>query len=218
MKKCNAVVLKEWLNFKGSERGLLLVYGILVLAWSFFPLNKELGAGPIWWLFFSVIICGNFTNTVFVSERLNGSMEILLTSGFPRNSVLFGKIAFVLLISIVMGMLCFCLSMVWLRIAGREKMFLSLEVIYNVLLFCCGVLMNVAFGAWMSFRLQSPRLIPFMTVMVMGGIVAGFYGLVFLFGLPQWTLGLILTIAAVIFGLFARKEFHGEKVIQPIHL
>ena len=218
MKKCNAVVHKEWLNFKGSERGLLLVYGILVLAWSFFPLNKELGSGPIWWLFFSVIICGNFTNTVFVSERLNGSMEILLTSGFSRNSVFFGKIAFVLLISIVMGMLCFCLSMVWLRITGPGRMLLGLEVMYNILFFCCGVLMNVAFGAWMSFRLQSPRLIPFMTIMVMGGIVAGFYGLVFLCELPQWTLGLILTIAAVIFGLFARKEFHGEKVIQPIHL
>jgi ABC-type Na+ efflux pump permease subunit len=218
MKKYKAILEKEWGNFKGSERGVFFIYGILVFSWSFFPLYKEMGSGPIWWLFFSVIICGNFSNSVFVSERLNGSMEILLTSGFSRTTVFFGKIAFVLLMSTIIGILCFSLSMVWLSIAGREQASMGIGIVYDAVLFCTGVLMNAAFGAWMSFRLQSPRIIPFMTIMVMGLIVALFYGLSFAFATPQWALGLILAALAGVFGLLAKKEFDGEKIIQPIHL
>ena len=52
MKKLNAIIGKEWAGFLGSERGVFSVYGILVLSWSFLPLYKGLGTGPIWWLFF----------------------------------------------------------------------------------------------------------------------------------------------------------------------
>jgi|WetSurMetagenome_2_1015567.scaffolds.fasta_scaffold82723_2 ABC-type transport system involved in cytochrome c biogenesis permease component len=217
MKKVKVIFIKELENFIGSERGVFLIYAILVLSWSFLPLNKGIGAGPIWWLFFSVIISGNFSNSVFVAERLNGSMEILLTSGFPRDSVFFGKIAFVLIMSIGIGIICFSLSMAWIEISRLEKMSTWSELLYDAFLFCAGALMNVTFGAWMSFRLQSPRIIPFLTIMVMGLMVAGYYCVSYLCGAPEWMLGVIMTIASVIFGTLAKKEFHGEKVIQPIH-
>jgi ABC-type transport system involved in multi-copper enzyme maturation permease subunit len=212
MKKLKAILEKEWLNFKGSERGVFLIYCLLVLLWSVFPLNSELGSGPMWWLFFSVIISGTFSNSVFVSERLNGTMEIMLTSGFSRDTVFFGKIAFVLMMTIISGALCSALSMVWLSLAGQEA--LSLKTARDAFFFCAGSLMNVTFGAWMSLRLQSPRIIPFMTLMLMAVIVAAFYAL----SSRLWVLGGILITSGWVFGMFARKEFHGEKVIQPIQL
>jgi ABC-type Na+ efflux pump permease subunit len=218
MKKINAILRKEWVNFKGSERGVFAIYAILVFFWSFFPLNRELGAGPIWWLFFSVIISGNFSNTVFVSERLSGSMEILLTSGFPRNSVLFGKVAFILCMSIVIGMMCFSLSIVWLFLSGHIDSPIEGDVLYGALLYCAGAFMNVSCGAWLSVRLQSPRIIPFMTIFIMAAMVASFYVLSYAFGAPLWMLGIAFVIAAAFFLLRAKKEFNGEKIIQPIHL
>jgi ABC-type Na+ efflux pump permease subunit len=218
MKKIKAVLIKEWRNFVGSERGVFFIYGVLVLSWSFLPLNKDLGSGPIWWLFFSIIISGNFSNSVFVAERMNGSMEILLTSGFSRDSVFLGKTAFVVGATVSIGMACFLLSLAWTRIMGIDRPVTEAQLFQDAFLFCAGAFMNVTFGAWMSFRLQSPRIIPFLTILVMGLIVAGFACLSVFLKTPQWTLGVLLTIAAGIFGTLAKKEFHGEKVIQPIHL
>jgi ABC-type Na+ efflux pump permease subunit len=211
MKKLNAILQKEWLNFKGSERGVFFIYCLLILLWSLFPLNREFGSGPVWWLFFSVIISGTFSNSVFVSERLNGTMEILLTSGFSRDTVFFGKTAFVLLMTITIGAICSALSMVWLTLAG--EVVIGIKMAEDGFFFCAGSLMNVTFAAFMSLRLQSPRIIPFLTLMLMAVIAAIFYAL----SSPLWLLGGLLTALAGIFGTFARKEFHGEKVIQPIH-
>ncbi len=219
MRKRNVIVRKEWKNFLGSERGVFVIYAVLVLFWSFLPLNKDLGNGPIWWLFFSVIISGNFSNTVFVSERLSGSMEILLTCGFSRDAVLFGKVAFVLLMSIAIGAACFSLSLVWLLLAsGLSHVSVSSETLSSAALFVAGALMNVSCGAWLSIRLQSPRIIPFMTIIILALVVSGFSGLASVCHAPQWILGLVLAAAGGVFLFFAKKEFHGEKVIAPIHL
>ena len=219
MKKLNAIISKEWKSFAGSDRGVFAVYAVLILSWSFLPLYKGLSMGmeDVWWLFFSVVISGNFSNTAFVSERLSGSMEILLTSGFPRDTVLFGKAAFITGISIAIGTLCLCLSRLWLHLAGGQTGF-DHAALYGAGLYCAGTCMNVAIAAWMSVRLQSPRLIPIVTILVMSLIVAGFSGLVFFINVPQWMLPVILLSIAFVFLLLARKEFNGEKIIQPIHL
>jgi hypothetical protein len=78
--------------------------------------------------------------------------------------------------------------------------------------------MNVAIAAWMSVRLQSPRLIPIVTILMMTIIVAGFSGLLYFVTVPQWSLPVVLLSMASVFFLFARKEFNGERIIQPVHL
>jgi ABC-type Na+ efflux pump permease subunit len=209
---------KEWANFLGSERGVFAIYGILVLSWSFIPLSGGMAAGPAWWLFFSVIICGNFTNSVFVSERLSGAMEILLTSGFTRNAVLFGKTAFIASMSIIVGIVCMGLSMVWLEFSARPRESIFQDFYSSVGLYCAGVVMNVACGAWLSVRLHSPRIIPFITIIIMTLIVTAFYCLVYFLSAPRWLLVIILPAFSVIFMYSAKNEFNGEKIIQPIDL
>jgi hypothetical protein len=219
MKKLNAIIYKEWTNFTGSERGIFIVYGFLVLSWSFLPLYKGIGTSieGLWWLFFSAVISGTFSNTVFVSERLSGSMEILLASGFSRDAVLFAKSIFIIGMSICIGALCLGLSRLWLNVSGGYRGFDG-AVFYGAGLYCAGTCMNVGIAAWMSVRLQSPRLIPIVTIVVMTIIVAGFSGLLYVVVVPQWSLPVILLAIALAFFLFARKEFNGERIIQPIHL
>jgi ABC-type Na+ efflux pump permease subunit len=219
MKKLEAIIAKEWMNFLGSERGVFAVYAILILSWSFLPLYKGLGAGHVWWLFFSVVISGNFTNTVFVSERLSGSMEILLTSGFSRDAVLWGKSLFIIAVSCAIGLLCVAISRIWVSLWGAaDAGAWDADVMYGVGLYCAGTCMNVGCGAWTSVRLQSPRLIPFVGILLMSLTVAGFSALLYVAAVPQWALVIVLLCLAIVFFIMARKDFNGERIIQPIHL
>jgi hypothetical protein len=145
-------------------------------------------------------------------------MEILLTSGFTRGAVFFGKVAFIACMSIGIGMLCFCLAFVWLSISGRPHAALFTEAFSDAGLFCAGTVMNVACGAWLSIRLHSPRIIPFITLLLTAFIVAVFYGLAYAASAPLWSLVIFLSVVSAVCLYFAYKEFNGEKVIQPIDL
>jgi ABC-type Na+ efflux pump permease subunit len=212
-----AILRKEWRNFAGSEKGVFVVFGILVLSWSFLSRNNAAGASDIfnsvWWLFFSVVVCSNFANTVFVTERVSGSMEILLTSGFSRNAVLFGKVLFVIIVSAGIGAACIVLSLLWIYIFDRMAAVLMQQIAHGALLYACGVFMNAAAGAWMSIRFSSFRIIPFVNIFVLSLICAVYYAL------PSGAiLMLILAAVGVLFLVLAAKDFNGEKIIAPVDL
>jgi len=220
MKDIVAVVKKEWHGFAGSEKGIFAIYIILIFVWSFLPLNNSLGSfalsGSIWWLFFSVIVTGNFASSIFVSERLNGSMEILLTSGLSRIGVLAGKILFVVIMSVVIGILCFGLSLCWVFFSGHSGLFPGQSFAFAFLLYLSGTFMNATAGAWMSIRMSSPRLIPFVNILLVGIVCAVYYALSGLISLSSWTLVGLLCLAGCIFCFTAIKDFNGEKIIAPI--
>jgi ABC-type transport system involved in cytochrome c biogenesis permease component len=212
-----AILRKEWRNFAGSEKGVFAVYAILIFVWSFLPLYNNLGSfalgGAVWWLFFSVIVSGNFANTVFVSERMSGAMEILLTSGFSRNGVLFGKVLFVMIMSGVIGALCFGLSFVWICLSDHAAFLFGPSLVYAALLYASGTFMNAGAGAWMSIRLSSPRLIPFVNILFVGLVCGVYYELSFI---SEWMLPVLLMAAGCGFCALAKRDFDGEKIIAPI--
>jgi ABC-type Na+ efflux pump permease subunit len=217
MKAVILVLRKEWSAFLGSERGVFVVYAFLILSWSCLPLSAGLGAGPVWWLFFSIIISGNFSNTVFVAERLSGSMEILLTCGLTREAVLLGKAAFVMLMSCAVGAACLGLAVLWLSLTGKSATD-DPQRLQALLLYLAGTLMNIGCAAWLSVRLQSPRIIPILSIGIAALIVAPYLILAYAVGAPQWILPAILLAAAAIFFFYALREFRGEKVVTPITL
>jgi ABC-type Na+ efflux pump permease subunit len=222
VKELALIISKEWRNFTGSEKGVFVVYGIIVFVWSFLPLTIAVGSfalnGSLWWLFFSVIVSGTFANSVFVSERMNGSMEILLCSGFSRNGVLYGKVLFIILMSIVIGGLCFALSLLWVVSSSQLYLFMGRSLAMSGLLYCCGTLLNASAGAWMSIRLSSPRLIPFVNILIIG-IVCGIYSALQLAApVSEWFLIVLLLVCAVAFLLLAKKDFNGEKVIASVDI
>ena len=119
-----AVMLhKEWRCFLGSDRSMFVLYGVTVLMWSvlFVGAGAEGSAHTlaVWLLPFSVIVVSTFAQTVFVAERLTGAVEILLTSGLSRGSILGGKMLFVWLVAMVIGLLCMALGTVWSSLAVR---------------------------------------------------------------------------------------------------
>ena len=95
------IIKKELTGFIKSDRGIFILYGILVVAWSFLIYSNmntlTSKTGYLWLVSFSVIVSGNFSTTTFVSERMSGSLEILLTSGVTRRCILLGKILYVIL-------------------------------------------------------------------------------------------------------------------------
>jgi ABC-type Na+ efflux pump permease subunit len=216
------ILKKEWHNFTGSEKGVFVVYGIIIFVWSFLPLYNDVGSfamsGTVWWLFFSVIVSGNFANSVFVSERLSGSMEILLSSGFSRGGVLYGKILFVVLMSICIGGLCFALSFLWVVCSSQLYLFMGRSLAASWLLYCCGTLLNATAGAWMSIRLSSPRLIPFVNILIIGIVCGIYYALHIAAPVSEWLLIVLLLVCSVVFLLLAKKDFNGEKVIAPVDI
>lgn len=217
-----SILRKEGRNFAGSEKGVFVVFGILILSWSFLSRNNTLNSSDIfnsiWWLFFSVVVCSNFANTVFVTERINGSMEILLTSGFSRNAVLFGKILFVMVVSIVIGFASIALSLVWLAVFDRMAGAFVHQALRGASLYCCGVFLNATAGAWMSIRFSSFRIIPFVNIFIVALICTIYYALPADVRSSEWRLMPALAASGILFLLFAVKDFNGEKVIAPVDL
>ena len=222
MKDIWLIIRKEWIGFSKSDRGIFFVYGILVLAWSFL-LSTNItmlltGTEYLWLVFFSVIVSGNFSNSTFVAERMNGSLEILLTSGVARNAILSGKIAFVIIMSTVLGLVCYMLALVLYVVQGE-----SLHLIYSItpigkeiILYTIACFMNATCGAWLSVRINNPRLLHFINLFVLGLVVILHAVLSAVFTFTLWSLIIALAVCGVLFYVFAVRDFGSERVIQPV--
>ena len=185
----NIVFCKECRSFIGSERGLLFVYAVLIAGWSLLPLAGGIEqTGSLSWLLFSVIISSNFAGPVFVSERLSGAMEVLLTSGLSRSSVLWGKLLFVVGISFAAGACSFALSLVWLNFMGEYHGLQTGYLLHIAALYCAGAVMNSACTAWLSVRLRSPRTVPLTGILLTAIPAALWYVFAGMQGLPEWIL------------------------------
>lgn len=216
------IVHKEWAGFSKSDRGVFIVYALLVFAWSFLlSMNMSvLGseAGYLWFIFFSVIVSGNFSNTTFIAERMGGSLEILLCCGISRRALVTGKIAYIIIMSTILGCLCY-LSALGILIMRGEDMRGTIRVIpvgKDLLLYGAACFMNATCGAWLSVRINNPRLLPFINLFVMGLIIILYTLLSVFYFFSEWALVVVLIGAGVVFTILSFKEFAGERVIQPI--
>lgn len=220
MDKIGTILKKEWACFTGSEKGVFVVYAVLVCVWSFLPrYNAVNGSGlmsAIWWMSLSVIVSSSFASSVFVAERISGSMEILLTCGFSRNTVVLGKTAFVVLVSAGLGAVCTLLSLAWP--VGSLQPFLVRSLLSGMLLYAGGAFMGAAAGAWMSIHYSSPRIMPFANLFLVVLVCSLYYGAAQFVSLPEWVLFLLTVAAGSAFLWRAIKDFHGEKVIAPVDL
>ena len=222
MKDIWLIVRKEWKGFAKSDRWIFVIYGILVLAWSFL-LSQNISVlssrtGYLWLAFFSVIISGNFSNTTFVAERMSGSLEILLTSGISRQSILSGKMFFIVIMSTVMGIFCYIIALAINSLKG-ENIGILLRIIpvwEELILYISACFMNAACGAWLSVRINTPRLLPFVNLFVLVIIVIIHGVLSEVFSLSLWSLIIALALTGAFFCFFAFRDFKSERVIQPV--
>jgi ABC-type transport system involved in cytochrome c biogenesis permease component len=219
MKSIGVVIAKEWKCFLGSDRGMFVLYMFLVLTWSLLLATRgsaHFDAGPLWLVFFSVVITANFSNTVFISERVSGALEILITSGFSRNAVLYGKMAFVLAMSLVFGLLCITLTFLF------EKLIYNSDVqqieFSGFFLYAGSAFLNVASSAYLSVRMSNPRLLHFANMFLLGIIVGTYMVLSSMFYIPIIFLISFFCISAVFICWRAQKLYNSEKILQPIYM
>jgi len=217
MKGILTIVQKEWRCFLGSDRGIFLLYIVLMLSWSIMlanPGESAAQAGQIWFIFFSVVISANFSNTVFIAERVNGILEILLTSGLSRKQILFGKMLFVAGMSCIIGIICMLVSNIWRHLLFTDGM-QTLSAM-DVIVYCCAVLMNTASGAYFSVKMGNPRLLHLLNLLVLGGIIILHSVAVSFFTVPTVALPLLLLVLTAGCTMLALRLYESEKILQPV--
>lgn len=211
------ILQKEWRCFLGSDRGIFLLYGVLMLSWSVMlasPGDAAEQTGQIWFIFFSVVISANFSNTVFIAERVNGILEILLTSGLSRKQILYGKMLFVAGMSIGIGSICIVVSNLWRYLLYDNQS--GTLYVTDVIVYCCAVLMNTASSAYFSVKMTNPRLLHLLNLLILGTIVVLHTIATGFIPLPVWALPVLLLAVAMWGTLAARRLYESEKILQPV--
>lgn len=216
------ILKKEMKNFSGSGPGIFIMYAVISVLWSFMLVPSTFSiAGFLWLAFFSVIVTANFSSTVFISDRINGTLEILITSGVSRNAVLFGKMLFVIAMASAIGLLCVLLSIVWALALPEEygldtwstRMLEPFDLYaFYAALYLSATFFNAAASAYLSVRMGNPRFLHFIILFMTGILVTACSAL----NIRQTALVLTFSLAGAIFTLLAKREFAGERIIRPI--
>ena len=172
--------------------------------------------GPLWLVFFSVVISANFSNTVFIAERVNGILEILLTSGLSRKHILYGKMIFVGGMSTVIGLLCVAISPLWkMALYPESNWTLSADALF---LYIAAVFMNTACSAYLSVRMANPRLLHLANLLLLAVLVALHGAATYFFSVPTYTLTIVLVIIGAAATAAAQRLYESEKILQPVLL
>lgn len=219
MKDLKTIIFKEWKCFTGSDRGVFILYAVLIISWSLFLAggnDSSLRTGPLWLVFFSVVVAANFSNTVFISERISGALEILMTSGLSRSSILFGKMSFVMVMSLLFGAMCLGLASVWQQIIFDYDS--TSLVPFDFLVYASSVFLNTAVSAFLSVRMSNPKLLHLTNLLLIGCIIAVFTFLNQFCQLPEIFLPLFLILAGLVSSILAKNEFNSERILQPVIL
>jgi hypothetical protein len=220
----NPVILifrKEWLNFCRSDRSVFIVYLFLVAGWGMLIATTEgqsAASAALWLTFFSVIIAANFSSMVFVSERMTGSLEILLTSGLPRGAILYGKVAFVATMTLAIGGLCALVGAVIRPVAGAAHgpALPDGAVVSHVVLYFAATVFNAASSACFSVWLPNPRLLHFVNLLLLAAVMSAYTALSSLYSLPLHVVSAFLLVIGAVFLALGRRAFESERITKPV--
>ncbi|MCX7725437.1 MAG: ABC transporter permease subunit [Chitinispirillaceae bacterium] len=211
------IIKKEWLNFLGSDKGIFFLYLFMILSWSVmlaFPSNDLAGGSTLWIVLLSVVVSANFSTTVFISERVNGTLEILITSGLSRKDILYGKLIFVWGMSFFVGAISLLISPLWdILFNENHKFSLTFD---SFLLYGSAVYMNTASSALLSILMSNPRLLTLINLITMG-VFATLYSILDIYlEIKTYGLSLVLIIIGIVATILAQKQYEGEKITKPV--
>ena len=216
------VLNNEWRSFMNGDRGLFVVYAVMITGWGFLIATWKsflLFFAPFWLASFSVIIAATFANSVFVAERISGSLEILLTSGISRSGILCGKLSFIVVTTMVVGALCMAIAaIVRLLLPGAlagPDVFIGVS---GILVYLGASFMTAASSAYFSVLLPNPRVLHFINLFIVIFLVCCYSTAALVWHIPLYVLALILFLFGALFLAFAKKEFEGEKITKLIIL
>jgi ABC-type Na+ efflux pump permease subunit len=168
---------------------------------------------------FSVIIAATFANSVFVSECISGSLEILLTCGISRSGILYGKLAFIFFTTMAVGALCMGLASVVRYILFSAMV--GAEVIIGasgIAVYCGATFMTATSSAYFSVLLPNPRVLHFINLLMVIFLVCVHSVLAIFWQVPLYVLAIFLFLVGAIFLRLAKREFESERIMKLIIL
>jgi ABC-type Na+ efflux pump permease subunit len=205
---------KEWLNFMRGDRSVFFVYLILASMG-----DQGAAVAPLWTVVFAVIVAVNFSGTVFVLERLSGSLEILLTCGISRGAILYGKMLFVVVMTAVIGAACFGVALLMRTVIDVPEGGLSAMPVWGTgVLYVSTAFLNAAGSAYFSVVLPNPRLLHFLNLFIAGFVMAVYTAITLVCPLPLEAASAALMLPGIVFTVLARKEFESERIVKPVVL
>jgi ABC-type Na+ efflux pump permease subunit len=214
------VLRKELKCFLGSDKSTFFLYALLSVIWSFMLLSDGAVSGSavterLWIVFFAVIVGANFSNAAFISERVSGTLEILITSGLSRSAILYGKMAFITLMTSAIGAACAALAFLWSALSAGLVLSYPLGAC-DVAAYIAVAYLNAAAGAYLSVRMGNPRFLHFINLFMIGAIVALYGAASAYFNAHPLTLAAVFLLTGGIFTFLAKREFEGERIIRPV--
>ena len=216
------ILRKEWMSFVGSDRSVFFIYAILVVGWGMLLATWQDSPAaylPLWIALFSVIVSANFANTVFVTERTTGSLEILLTSGISRNGILYGKLFFIVVMTLAIGAGCFVFSAIIKPLTGTTPTGSGAgAALFGYAIYGAATFLNAAGSAWLSVVLPNPRLLHLLNLLFISFIMAVQMTLSAFFPLPPYAVAVVMVAAGGLFCVLAQREFNSERIINPVIL
>jgi len=211
-------VVRKELKCFGGDRGQLLIYAVMSAMWSLAlfigGVTGDTVGARFWSVFFAVIVAAGFSGTVFISERVTGTLEVLITSGISRDAVFFGKMIFAVVMSMAVGLLCAVFALMWgvALGAGRPP---SLGI-NDAVLYVSTAYLNAAVSACLSVRMGNPRFLHFINLFMTAGLLAVYSAALALFAASWSVLAGGFLLIGVLFTFLARREFAGEGITRPV--
>lgn len=225
MRGVAVIVRKEFLSLLGSDRSILLLYGFVVFLWSFLfvgaGVEQSPGGTSIWLLPFSVIVVSNFSQGVFVSERLTGAVEILLTCGLSRPVIMTGKMVFVWAMAVVMGLACMGLGCAWAAVATAVDTGAPYSVPFSagyLVLFSSAAAFNTALVALLSIYLPNPRMSHLVNFLAVAAIMSVYFPFASRLPASEYVLSAILVVCAAVAIMGVFRGAAGERIARPVNL
>jgi ABC-type Na+ efflux pump permease subunit len=212
---------KEWMSFVGSDRSVFFVYVILIAGWGMLLAswqNSQVMYLPLLIASFSVVVAANFANSAFVNERTTGSLEILLTSGVSRNGILYGKLLFVVGITVAIGAACIGLSVALKPVVSGTTMTGSGISVSIGAIYCAASFLNAAASAYLSIVLPNPRLLYLLNLLLINLILGLQMVLSACFPFPLMAGTGFMVAAGIVFTFLAQREYNSERIIKPVIL
>ncbi|HEX2955558.1 MAG TPA: hypothetical protein VHO70_01930 [Chitinispirillaceae bacterium] len=218
MKGLQSIISKEWKCFIGSDRGLFFFYGFLIVSWSLFLAFREQPdtmTAPWWLIFFSVVVTANFSNTVFISERINGFLEIVISSGYSRMTILAGKIIFILGMSLILGVLCLVAGTITRSYLNGQNLYIDMM---DIAVYIVSAFFNTTSAAFLSVRMTNPRLLHIANMVILTLLIIIHAVMSQFFDVPVIMLSAIILLAGIIFFIAAVRVFNSERILRPVDM
>lgn len=202
----------------GPSAIALLVFTALL--WSNYVSNQVVSIADmgsfLWVISFAFVMTAGISYSVFIRERTNGALEILLTSGIEKVAIIRGKILFATIVSSLMGVTSFIFAFLIKYVILREEFYSWFELFDILLMYVGAVVFITSLSAFYSLLLKTPRLIQFLNFITLGILSAIYIVFDVLLQVPLWGFAVTLIAFSAMLNQISSKLFLREQVIEQV--